>query len=80
MMLVDFDGNVSQQKLHFVWSSQSAVRSFQPYSLSLKGGDLMIYCRDGIGYMPLAAYHLQRINVSSYALETQWRWSKEKLR
>jgi hypothetical protein len=42
-----------------VWSSPSAVRPFQPLSLSLKGGDLLIYWWVGIGYIPLVAYNLQ---------------------
>jgi hypothetical protein len=60
------------------WSSPSVVRPFQPLYLSLKGGDLIIYYWDGIGYMPIVAYHLQCINAPSNGLEIQWRWCKEK--
>jgi hypothetical protein len=78
MMLVDFEGNVSPAQEQFAWSSPSAVRPFQPLSLSLKGGGLIIYCWVGIGYMTIIAYHLQCINASSNGLEIQWRWCKEK--
>jgi hypothetical protein len=67
-----------QLKEQFVRSSPSAVRPFQPLSLSLKGGDLIIYCYVGIGYIPVVAYHLQWINASYNGLEIQWRWCKEK--
>jgi hypothetical protein len=66
MMLVDFEGNVSPvQGEKSVWSSPSAVRPLQPLYLSLKGGELIIYCWVGTGYMPIVAYHLQCINASS---------------
>jgi hypothetical protein len=78
MMLVDFEGNVSLAQGAIVWSSRSAVRPFLPLSLSLKGGDHIIYCWVEIGYMIIAAYPLQFINVSSNGLEIQWRWSKER--
>jgi hypothetical protein len=48
-------------KEQFAWSSPSAVRPFRLLSLSLKGGDLIIYRWVGIGYMPIVAYHLQCI-------------------
>jgi hypothetical protein len=43
------------------WSSPSAIKPFQPLSLSLKGGAIIIYCWVRIGYMPIVAYHLQCI-------------------
>jgi hypothetical protein len=67
-----------QLKEPSAWSSPSAVRPFQSLSFSLKGGDLITYCRVGIGYMPIVAYHLRCINASSNGLEIQWKWCKEK--
>jgi hypothetical protein len=79
MMLVDFvEATSLRLKEQSAWSSPSAVRPFWPLSLALKGGDLIICCWVGIGYMPIVAYHLQRINASSNWSNIQWRWYKEK--
>jgi hypothetical protein len=48
MILVEFEGNVSPTQ-----GAICAVRPFQSPSLSLKGGDLKIYCWAEIGYVPI---------------------------
>jgi hypothetical protein len=58
VMLVASKATSLQLKERSVWSSPSAVRPFQLLSLSLRGGDLIIYYWVGIGYMPIVAYHL----------------------
>jgi hypothetical protein len=77
MMLVDFEGNVSPAQGAICLELSIGSRPFQLLSLSSKGGDLIIYCWVRIGYMPIVAYHLQCINVSSNGLEIQWKWYKE---
>jgi hypothetical protein len=55
MMLVDFEGNVSPAQGAICVELTISSKNFQPLSLSLKGGDLIMYCWVGIGYMPIVA-------------------------
>jgi hypothetical protein len=66
MMLVDFEGNVSLAHAAVYVELTIGCKTLP---LSLKGGDLIIYYRVEIGYMPTIAYHLQCTNAS----EIQWR-------
>jgi hypothetical protein len=78
MVLVDFEGNVSPAQGAICVELTIGVRPFQLLSLSLRLGDLIIFLWVGIGYMSIATYPLQCINVSSNGSEIQWKWSKEK--
>jgi hypothetical protein len=78
MMLVDFKGNVSLTQGAICVELTIGCKTLPTTFFVIKGGDLITYCRVGIGYKKIVAYHLQCTNALSNGSEIQWKWSKGK--